>query len=149
MIQIEEQLGRIGIFQNTLTGFPQKDISAPGLNKGAKAARNIVSAENETLAQGAGIPDFGSTSREFSNLARRFPDKKGGVMSGLIHALKTGVLTGAFGGGKAGTLGAMTDLIFENPKARKGIYDLIASSGGKSLGRAGISYGASSASKNR
>ena len=147
MMQVEEQLGRVGIFQNPMTGYPQKDITAPNLNIGAKEIRNLVSGEVDDLAAGAGIKDFGSVSQEFSDLAKRFPDKKTSGISSLIRAMKVGLLSGAMGGQNVGAAGAVVDSFIENPKVKKGIYDILSSSFGKNLGRAGISYGASLTSK--
>lgn len=147
LMQIEEQLGRVGIYQNPLTGSPMKDVSAPGLNQGAKESRNIVSNEVETLARDAGVKGFDSASQEYSNLAGRFPDKKPGGIASLMRMAKVGLISGAMGGQNAGVAGAVVDSVLENPVVKRGIYDLLISNSGKNIGRAGISFGASGMSK--
>lgn len=148
MVQLEQQLGRVGIYKDPITGIlkHQGEIT-PRLNMGAKSITNAVSEGVENRAGSIGIRDYGELSGEYSNLIKKFPNKK---QSTFGKAMKTGLaFLGLGGGGQAASLAALGEMALENPTLKNKLFEFITSQSGKSLGRASTGYAASNLSKNR
>ena len=76
--QLEQELGRRAKFAQGATeeGPFQKGPPAPLANQALKEARSRVSAKVDEAAFLAGFPEFETASKKYSNLMKKYPEKK-------------------------------------------------------------------------
>ena len=124
--QLEQQIGREAQYAGT-SGHFGTSPKAPGLNRSLQDIRSMVSEGVDEAATKAGVPAFGTKSKEYASLSKKFPTKKLKEGFKLFPTIGKIALAGGIpvAGGNP-LLGALSALSAVPQSARTAVYNKVA-----------------------